>query len=159
MWRVGIEIRKILQKSNFAISVLTRLADHYNNDVERSEVARDLLPLPLPDISVEDEVDAIIMNFEDISFVQNANFIQDCWWYGSESWLYILTALLNFLHTGKDAKMTDLGVNTSQLNEEQKLAFAKLYHQIQLSIGYEPPVGQLEPDFSWNKVLKQVSLN
>ena len=52
------------------------MADHYNNDVERSEVACDLSPLPLLSISVEDGVDVTIYKFEDYMFVLVANFVK-----------------------------------------------------------------------------------
>ncbi len=60
MWRVGIELRRILVKADFNISVLTRLASEFNEDIERSEVPWDLLPLPLPGMSDEQEVDKAI---------------------------------------------------------------------------------------------------
>jgi len=69
MWRVGIELRRILVKADFNISVLTRLASEFNEDIERSEIPRDLLSLPLPKMSDEQEVDKAIRDFDDMDFV------------------------------------------------------------------------------------------
>ena len=63
MWRVGIGLRRILVKADFNISVLTRLASEFNEDIERSEVPRDLLPLPLHKMSDGQEVDIAICVF------------------------------------------------------------------------------------------------
>ena len=158
-WRVGIELRRILQKSNFAISVLTRLSAHYNHDVKRIGVSKDLLPMPLPELSAEEEVDEIIDTYDDLDAVSTVNFVQDCWATGSESWVYVMVALLNFLHAGKDPRLRDLGVCVEGLNVEQKVALSKMYHQIQLFIGYEPPPEHQKRDFSWYEVLKAVSVD
>jgi len=158
-WRVGIELRRILQKSNLAISVLARLSDHYNHDVKRIGVSKDLLPMPLPELSDEEEVDDIIMMYDDPDAVSTVNFVQDCWATGSESWIFVMVAVLNFLHTGKDPRLRDLGVCVDTLNVEQKVALARMYHQIQLFIGYEPPVEHFKSDFSWYNVLKMVSVD
>ena len=98
MWRVGIELRRSLQKSDYSISVLTRLADHYNEDIQRSEISRDLLPLPLPDISDEEEVGFLIDEYEDLDVKSHANFVASCWWFGTESWVFVLAALLLSAH-------------------------------------------------------------
>ena len=55
-WRVGIELKRVMLKSNFSVSTLARLAQHYTEDIERSVISRDLLPLPLPETSSDDEV-------------------------------------------------------------------------------------------------------
>ena len=45
--RVVLEPRSVLLPSDFDISVFTRLALTFNEDIERSEVYPDLSPLPL----------------------------------------------------------------------------------------------------------------
>jgi len=158
-WRVGIELRRILMKSNFSVSTLTRLAQHYTEDIQRSEVSRDLLPLPLPDVSSDDEVDCILADWDDENLVIDGAFMSTCWWLGSECWLLVVTALLNFLHTGKDPRMRDLGVSKDKLNDAQKLAFSRLYNQIQRSIEIDPPKEFFDKEHSWESVLAKAEVD
>ena len=151
MWRVGIELRRILVKSDFNISILTRLASEFNEDIERSEVPRDLLPLPLPKMSDEQEVDKAIRDFEDMDFVASGTSFKTWWWLGTESWMMVILALLNFLHTGKDPRYSDLGIGIGELNESQKVAYMRLYSQVQLCIDVVPPTDFLDKDHSWDR--------
>ena len=158
-WRVGVEVRRILMRANFGISVLSRLAEHYNEDIQRMEVSRDLLPLPLPLLSDEDDVDRAISDFEDEDFVANGSSLSQWWWFGSESWMFVIIALLNFLHTGKDTRLSDLGVCKDKMSHVQQLAYMRMYNQVQHSIALPAAEEFLEKDHSWDKVLSTLELD
>ena len=158
LWRVGVELRRILSRANYGISVLTRLAMHYNEDIERIEVSRDLLPLPLPTLSDEDEVDRAIGDLEDEDFVSTSEALSLWWWLGTESWMFVIVALLNFLHTGKGSRMSDLGVSKDKMSKVQELAFMRLYTQVQHSITIPPYEDFQSSDHSWEKVLSSFNI-
>ena len=122
-WRIGIELMRILVKADFNISVLTWLSSEFNQDIERSVVPRDLLPLLLPKMSDEKEVDKAIRDFDDMDFVASGTSFKTWWWLGTESWMMVILALLNFLHTGKDPRYSDLGIGIGRLNQAQKVAY------------------------------------
>jgi len=158
-WRVGVELRRILVRANFGISVLTRLSMHYNEDIQRMEVSRDLLPLPLPSVSDEDEVDRAIGEFEDEDFVADETTMSLWWWLGSESWMFVIIALLNFLHTGKDSRLSDLGVCKDRLSRVQEMACMRIYNQVQHSITLPAAEEFQGPDHSWEHVLSTMGMD
>jgi len=64
-WRVGVELRRIVKRSDLPLSVVARLSMHYKECDQRERHDSDLLPLPLIELSAEDEVDSILQEWED----------------------------------------------------------------------------------------------
>jgi len=106
-WRVGVELRQIVKKSNLPVSVVARLSMHYGECDERERHDSDLLPLPLIELSAEDEVDSIVQEWDEApkDEVLDDQLYYSCQRIGEESWVFLMICVLNYLNTGRDLKL------------------------------------------------------
>ena len=65
-WRIGAQLKRIVDQGGAILSVMTQATKEKLLDIERMEVNRDLLPMPLPATSAEDRV-AVLVRMPDES--------------------------------------------------------------------------------------------
>jgi len=128
-WRVGIELRRIIVSSRLPLSVIARLSFHYGECDQRERVDRDLLPLPLIELSAEDEVDSIVQEWEDVpgDELPGEELIYKCQRVGEESWVFAMMCVLNFMNTGRDLKQHHLATMRGPPTDAQREAIVRLY--------------------------------
>ena len=159
-WRVGIQLRRILEWSNLPVSVLVRLTQHYVKGTEREAVELDLMPLPLPVLSAEEEVNAACAEWEEADEDSVPPETTERWQIlGGESWMFCCVAVLNYLHTGKDVRHRDLGIMHGPASTSQRLALGKLNDYVNLYIHYGPALDMPTYACAWSQVLERIQLS
>ncbi len=103
LWRIGIELRRLVQQGNFPISVLSRLSKHYCEGFDEVDFSQELLPIPLIILAAEADVDNAMQELLDPDTPEDIkiSLTGQCRSYGTKSWLYLVIVTLNYLHTSR----------------------------------------------------------
>jgi len=152
---------RAVMASRMSVSVVARFAVLYRENNERERVDRDLLPLPLNEVSDEDEVDSILQEWEEqpLDEIRSLILTEKTHRLGQESWAFVMICALNYMNTGRDLKQMQLAAMQGSPTKAQSAAIKKLHEKFTIFKDYTP-THDLESLWDDREtIMKKVQLN